>query len=133
MGRPVTVHTADGERTVRVPSVDVADTVGAGDAFVAGFLTWWCDQGCDRGQAGDLELLAEAARAAVTWRRRRAAPRGPTCPTTSLGRRRPCSEHHRPDQSRRLRSSRMRSVAVSLLMVAALGLAGCGGSGAGLT
>lgn len=63
---PVTVHTADGERTVRVPSVDVADTVGAGDAFVAGFLTWWCDQSCERTQAGDLELLTEAARAAVT-------------------------------------------------------------------
>jgi fructokinase len=59
---PVTVHTADGERTVRVPSVDVVDTVGAGDAFVAGFLTWWCDQGCERTQAGDLELLTEAAR-----------------------------------------------------------------------
>ncbi len=63
---PVTVHTADGERTVRVSSVDVVDTVGAGDAFVAGFLTCWCDQGCDRTQAGDLELLTGAARAAVT-------------------------------------------------------------------
>lgn len=65
-GGPVTVHTADGERTVRVPAVDVVDTVGAGDAFVAGFITWWCDQGCGRDQAGDLGLLTEAARAAAT-------------------------------------------------------------------
>lgn len=65
-GAPVTVHTARGERHIPVPAVDVVDTVGAGDAFVAGFLAWWADQGCDRSLAGDLELLAEAARAAVT-------------------------------------------------------------------
>jgi fructokinase len=35
---PVTVHTPAGRRSVAVPSVDVVDTVGAGDAFVAGFL-----------------------------------------------------------------------------------------------
>lgn len=64
-GGPVTVHSAGGERRVRVPSVDVVDTVGAGDAFVAGFLTWWCDHDCDRSQTGDLDLLTEAARAAV--------------------------------------------------------------------
>lgn len=64
-GAPVTVHTAGGERQVRVPAVEVVDTVGAGDAFVAGFLAWWCEQSCDRSQAGDLDLLTEAARAAV--------------------------------------------------------------------
>lgn len=65
-GRPVTIHTARGEREVPVPSVEIVDTVGAGDAFVAGFLTWWADQGCERSQAGDLEILEEAAQAAVT-------------------------------------------------------------------
>ena len=64
-GRPVTVHTAAGERPVRVPAVEVVDTIGAGDAFVAGFLAWWCDHGGDRAQAGDLDLLTEAARAGV--------------------------------------------------------------------
>ena len=65
-GDPVTVHTAAGERTMRVPAVDVVDTVGAGDAFAAGFLASWCDHGCHRAQAGDLDLLTEAVRAAVT-------------------------------------------------------------------
>ncbi|MDQ2896033.1 MAG: carbohydrate kinase [Actinomycetota bacterium] len=65
-GGPVIVHTARGEREVRVPAVDVVDTVGAGDAFAAGFVSWWCDHGCDRSQAGDLDLLTQAARAAVT-------------------------------------------------------------------
>ncbi len=64
-GGPVTVHTAGGEGQVPVPPVDVVDTVGAGDAFVAGFLTWWCEQGCDSSPAGDLDLLAEAVRVAV--------------------------------------------------------------------
>ncbi len=65
-GGPVTVLTAGGERVVHAPSVRVVDTVGAGDAFVAGFLSWWWDHDCDRSQAGDLDLLTEAARAAVT-------------------------------------------------------------------
>lgn len=64
-GGPVTVHTAGGERRVPVPRVDVADTVGAGDAFVAGFLAWWCERGCDRTQAGELDLLTEGVRVAV--------------------------------------------------------------------
>lgn len=65
-GRPVTIHTARGERPVPVPVVTIADTVGAGDAFVAGLITWWAEHGCERSQAGDLELLEQAARAAVT-------------------------------------------------------------------
>lgn len=64
-GRAVTVHTARDEREIAVPVVEVVDTVGAGDAFVAGFLTWWADHGCERGQAGDIEWLEPAARAGV--------------------------------------------------------------------
>jgi len=77
-GGPVTVHTAAGERQVRVPPVDVVDTVGAGDAFVAGFLTWWCEQSCDRSQARDLDLLTEAVRVAV-------AVSAATCATAGAG------------------------------------------------
>lgn len=62
---PVTIHTAATQRSVPVPEVHVVDTVGAGDAFVAGLLTWWLEHGCEREQAGDLDTLLEAAAAGV--------------------------------------------------------------------
>jgi fructokinase len=62
---PVVIHTASGACLVPVPEVHVADSVGAGDAFVAGFLTWWSDRGLGNADAGDAEALREAARAAI--------------------------------------------------------------------
>jgi fructokinase len=62
---PTTVLTESGERSVPVPVVEVVDTIGAGDAFVAGFLTWWTTHALNQHDAGDLDLLVKAATAAV--------------------------------------------------------------------
>ena len=44
-GRGATVVSADGEVEVAAPRVEVADTIGAGDAFGGGFLAWWRREG----------------------------------------------------------------------------------------
>jgi fructokinase len=62
---PVVVHTADDERLVPVPEVAVADTIGAGDAFVAAFLTWWTKRSLNRADLRDVEALLGATNAAV--------------------------------------------------------------------
>ncbi len=62
---PTTVLTEVGERSVPVPVVEVVDTIGAGDAFVAGFLTWWTAHALNQHDAGDPDVLLKAATAAV--------------------------------------------------------------------
>jgi fructokinase len=47
---------------VPAPPVRVVDTIGAGDAFSAGFLAWWLDRGLGAAQLGDLVAICEAAR-----------------------------------------------------------------------
>jgi fructokinase len=70
-----------GERDVQVraPSVNVVDTVGAGDAFGGAFLAWWRGHGLGPGDLTRLEQAAEAtafacAAAAMTCERPGALP-----------------------------------------------------------
>jgi fructokinase len=63
-GEGVTILTADGTTHVPVPSVDVVDTIGAGDAFVGGVVSWWRAHRLGRDALVDQGLLGEAVRAA---------------------------------------------------------------------
>lgn len=70
---------AAGERRVAPVAVDVVDTVGAGDAFGAGFLADWVGAGRGTAELADLDLVAASAAfaanvAALTVTRRGADP-----------------------------------------------------------
>jgi fructokinase len=65
-GSHVTVLTPHDERlAVPVAPVEVVDTIGAGDAFAGGFLSWWAVSERRRTDLADLEALAAAAAAAT--------------------------------------------------------------------
>jgi fructokinase len=63
-GHGVDVLTADDTRFVPVEPVEVVDTIGAGDTFAGGFVTWATQQGLGIGQLGDPDTLVRAVRAA---------------------------------------------------------------------
>jgi fructokinase len=53
------------EIRVEVPPAEVADTVGAGDAFGGAFLTWWVGNGLGRADLGEPSAVRSAMQAAV--------------------------------------------------------------------
>ena len=63
--RAVRVVTPSGVVELAVPSVEVVDTVGAGDAFGAGFLAAWTAAGRGRADLGDGAALVAATRFAI--------------------------------------------------------------------
>ena len=64
-GNAVHIVTAAGNEVIAVPKVEVVDTVGAGDAFGAAFLTWWIANGKQREQLSDRAALRAATQQAT--------------------------------------------------------------------
>lgn len=78
-GGATTVVTGEGTLSVPVTALDVVDTIGAGDGFTAGFVTWWVEQALPRGALDELATLGAAvaaghAVAAIIVTRRGADP-----------------------------------------------------------
>jgi fructokinase len=69
-----------GAATVPAPHVTVVDTIGAGDAFSAGFLAWWRRHGLGREDLADLDTAAEAARFACLVASRTVEQAGASAP-----------------------------------------------------
>jgi fructokinase len=63
-GSSVTVLTTGDERAATVERVAVVDTIGAGDAFAGGFMSWWAASGRRRADLVDIDALVAAAAAA---------------------------------------------------------------------
>ncbi len=61
----VSVITLDGVRSVPVPPVKVVDTIGAGDAFVAGILAWLHGHPKLEPQTIELDVLCSGVEAAI--------------------------------------------------------------------
>jgi fructokinase len=60
-GDGAVVVTPEREVVVTSPKVEVADTIGAGDAFAGGFLAWWHERGLGTDALRDLDTVAEGA------------------------------------------------------------------------
>jgi fructokinase len=61
-GDGVTVVTADGAADVPAETVEVVDTIGAGDAFGGGFLAWWRRAGLGAPDLGQTDAVLDATR-----------------------------------------------------------------------
>ena len=64
-GRSVFIRWATDEIEVPVPTVDVVDTIGAGDAFGGAFAAWWDQAGLGRHELRDHDAVRAAVAAAV--------------------------------------------------------------------
>jgi fructokinase len=78
-GRGALAVTTGDVAEVAAPAVEVVDTIGAGDAFMGGFLAEWLRRGLGRKDLGRLDQVAEAAAfacrvAAITCSRAGADP-----------------------------------------------------------
>jgi fructokinase len=60
--RGATVLGAGGETEVAAPRIEVADTIGAGDAFGGGFLAWWRREGLGAADLDRADAVVEATR-----------------------------------------------------------------------
>jgi fructokinase len=61
-GDGAVVVAPDDEVSVPPPPADVVDTIGAGDAFIGGFLAWWHERGLGREALSDLPTATDATR-----------------------------------------------------------------------
>jgi fructokinase len=64
-GEGAVVVGPDGDIPVPAPAIEVVDTIGAGDAFGAGFLAWWRSHGLGAGMLRDTDRVVDATRFAV--------------------------------------------------------------------
>lgn len=81
---PVSVHTGSRDGSVPVPVVEVVDTIGAGDAFVAGFLTWWTAHALLQHDAGNPDALESGTTAAIAVAAANTTVRGANLPADFL-------------------------------------------------
>jgi fructokinase len=78
---PVRIVTSHDVVALNVPDVAVVDTIGAGDAFGAGFLDAWNRVGRDRADLADVDMVTDATRFAIevgAWTAGRAGADPPT-------------------------------------------------------
>jgi fructokinase len=80
---PVRVVTRADVVALDVPDVPVVDTIGAGDAFGAGFLAAWTREGHGRAELADTAAVLEATRFAIEIGARTVARAGADPPTSA--------------------------------------------------